>query len=240
MTPSISVSIVSHGHGKMVGRLVENLLICQEVERIYLTRNIFENSQLPSDERILEFDNEKPAGYGKNHNRICSRVKSPFFCVLNPDINFKENPFPNLLENFMDERVALVGPKIVDPEGREEDSARREPTFSGLVLKALGRNNGTYPVAERGGVLRPDWIAGMFLLLRCEAFQKIGGFDEKYFLYYEDVDLGKRLRLAGYEICQDRRVSVIHEARRESRRNWLYARWHLASMARYLFKYRGW
>jgi hypothetical protein len=89
------------------------------------------------------------------------------------------------------------------------------------------------------GLIYPDWLAGMFLLLRGDIFQKVKGFDEKFFLYYEDVDLCWRLRRDGFQVVQDRSISVVHDARRESRRNLRFARWHLASMARYLIKTRN-
>ena len=74
------------------------------------------------------------------------------------------------------------------------------------------------------------------LLVRSDTFSSIGGFDEKFFLYYEDVDLCARLRMLGHEIRQERSVEAIHDARRQSRRNPRFTCWHLASMTRYLLK----
>lgn len=235
----ITVSIVSHGHGAMVGCLVEDLLQCPEISRILVTQNIFEETKYPEHDRLEIIRNGGPRGYGANQNAAFATARTPFFCVLNPDIRLEQNPFPALLSHFVDGDLALAGPKIVNPSGMEEDSARREPTFWNLFAKARGKDNGTYSKVGGCRLLEPDWLAGMFMLFRSEAFEKLGGFDERYFLYYEDVDLCKRLRIDGYKILQDRGVEVTHNARRESRRNWRYARWHLASMARYLVKYRA-
>jgi N-acetylglucosaminyl-diphospho-decaprenol L-rhamnosyltransferase len=161
------------------------------------------------------------------------------FCLPNPDIRLKENPFPQLLKAFDDPSVALVAPKIISPVGSEEDSARKFPTLRDLLSKAFGRHDGTYFEKPENGLVYPDWLAGMFLLLRGDLFQKVKGFDEKFFLYYEDVDLCWRLRRDGFQVVQDRSVSVVHDARRESRRNLRFARWHLAGMARYLIKTRN-
>jgi GT2 family glycosyltransferase len=76
----------------------------------------------------------------------------------------------------------------------------------------------------------------MMLLVRSETFRSIGGFDEKFFLYYEDVDLCARLRMLGHEIRQERTVEAVHDARRQSRRNPRFTCWHLTSMTRYLLK----
>jgi hypothetical protein len=87
----------------------------------------------------------------------------------------------------------------------------------------------------------------MFMLFPACTYQSVGGFDERYFLYYEDVDLCARLRLLGHEIvlCPD--ATVMHHARRASHRNFRYLRWHLGSMARFFLSpayrqvlYRRW
>jgi N-acetylglucosaminyl-diphospho-decaprenol L-rhamnosyltransferase len=235
----VTASIVSHGHGVMVRGLVEDLLRCPEVARVFVTQNVSEKTEYPEDGRFQIIRNAKPSGYGANQNAAFAIAKSPFFCVLNPDIRLKENPFSQLLAAFNEQSVALVAPRIVAPDGSEEDSARVFPTARDLLSKAFGRHNGKYAGQLASGLMYPDWLAGMFLLLRGDAFQKVGGFDEKFFLYYEDVDLCWRLQRDGFQVVQDRSVSVVHDARRESRRNLRFARWHLSSMARYLIKNRN-
>lgn len=235
----VTASIVSHGHGSMVRGLVEDLLGCPEVTRIVVTQNVPERTEYTEDGRVEVVRNNEPQGYGANQNAAFANAATPFFCVLNPDIRLKENPFPPLLEAFNDQAVALVAPRIIAPDGSEEDSARRFPTVRDLVWKALGRHDGTYHEKPASGLAYPDWLAGMFMLLRSTAFQKVGGFDEKFFLYYEDVDLCWRLRGNGHRIVQDRSVSIVHDARRESRRSLKFARWHFASMVRYLVKSRN-
>ena len=232
----VTTSIVSHGHGQMVARLVDDLFACPEVLRIEITQNVSEEVAYSSDPRLDVRGNAAQRGYGANHNTALADATTPFVCVLNPDIRLQGNPFPALLRSFDDQSVALSAPKIVSPDGLTEDSARRFPTFCSLAAKAFGKDDGTY--SDTTDIFNPDWLAGMFLLMRREVFAKVGGFDEGFYLYYEDVDLCWRLRRAGYHIAQDRSVSVMHDARRESRRSLRFAKWHLASMARYLFKTR--
>jgi len=230
--PSITASIVSHGHGEMVARLAGDLLGCPEVGRIIVTQNIPEKVDYPPDGRVEVRLNQAPRGYGANQNAAFSTIGTPFFCVLNPDIRLPENPFPVLLDAMRDDRVAASAPVITTPGGRPEDSARKFPTAMSLVGKACGLGDGTY--ADALGRQDPDWLAGMFLLLGAPAFAEVEGFDEKYFLYYEDVDLCWRLRRRGYVLRQVQEMRVVHDARRASRRDWQHARWHLASMARFL------
>lgn len=216
----------------MVADLTKDLLGCPEVTKIVVTQNVPEDEHYPADARIEVIRNRIVRGYGANQNAALLDAATPFLCVLNPDIRLTGNPFPPLLEAFRDGRIAASAPVIARPDGEREDSARKFPTALSLVGKALGLGDGTY--GEDAGALNPDWLAGMFLLLRSSAFREVGGFDEKYFLYYEDVDLCWRLRRRGHELRQVMNVNAVHDARRASRRDWQHARWHIASMARFL------
>lgn len=233
---TISASVVSHGHGALVDLLVGELLGCPQVRQIVITQNIPEVTRHKGEDRVSVRVNRRPMGYGANHNAALANSTSAFFCILNPDIRLEGNPFPDLLVRMEENLVAASAPCIVRPNGECEDSARRFPTPFGLIGKGLGLSNGTYSTSvERQN---PDWLAGMFLFVRAKVFRNVGGFDEKYFLYYEDVDLCWRLRRAGYKVSQVQTARAIHQARRASRGDWQHARWHLASMARFLRRSR--
>jgi N-acetylglucosaminyl-diphospho-decaprenol L-rhamnosyltransferase len=122
---------------------------------------------------------------------------------------------------------------VRDPEGRIEDSARRFPT-PGVLLRKLVWEKRRPDYAVDQGPIAVDWIAGMFMLLRSSAYKSAGGFDEAYFLYYEDVDLCRRLAAAGNRVIYDPRATVIHAARRASRRDPILAARHLRSALRFL------
>jgi N-acetylglucosaminyl-diphospho-decaprenol L-rhamnosyltransferase len=235
----IAVSIVSHGHGDMVARLVGQLLAFPEVAQIILTLNVPESVALPDDARLTVIGNAKPRGFGANHNAAFACCTQTFFCPLNPDIEFDRNPFPVLSAALADDRVALVAPLVKSPDGKIEDSMRRFPTPASLLMKALGRSDGRYVVREGQAEFAPEWVAGMFMLFRSRDFQELGGFDERFFLYYEDVDICARLWQKGMKILACPKAGVIHDARRDSRRSLRHLRWHLGSMARFLWKHRG-
>lgn len=236
----ITVSIVSHGHGRMVSRLVESLQArCPEVREIIITRNIADSHlHLPPDHPgIRLIDNRHPKGFGANHNNAFKQSKAPFFCVLNPDITLTENPFPPLLSTLRRTRAALTAPIAVSPNGEIEDNLRRFPTFGSLLFKLMTGEKGRYPYRAGQSIIHPDWVAGMFMLFRRHAFQAIGGFDERYFLYYEDVDICARLWRAGLRVTATAEAQVIHDAQRASYRDLQHLRWHLGSAMRYLLKW---
>lgn len=207
-----------------------------DIAEVILTINIDEavslkQEILPFPVRVLR--NFQPKGFGENHNAAFKIATGDYFCVLNPDIRLKENPFPALIALARQTAVGVVAPRIVNSAGLREDSARRFPTPFELLRKALGGKSEV--VTDAPEVSAPDWVAGMFMLFPASVFRAMGGFDERYFLYYEDVDLCARLALAGYKrlVCPD--VAVVHEARRSSHRRLRFAVMHVRSILRFFF-----
>jgi GT2 family glycosyltransferase len=201
-------------------------------------------------EEVLPFDpagyayplkiirNTRAKGFGANHNAAFEHATGELYCVLNPDIRLNANPFPVLTRALLDQGVGVVAPRIAGPSGVTEDSARRFPTLGVIARKALtGEQHHDYEV--RGEQLHPEWVAGMFMLFRSEIFRRLGGFDERYFLYYEDVDLCLRLRRLGLEVVLDPGAEAVHDARRASRNSPRHLLWHLRSLARYFLTRRS-
>ena len=223
----------------MVASLVRQLDACPEVTQIILTRNIAEPWLLQPGGKLEVIDNKVPLGFGANHNQAFRHSRERFFCVLNPDVELADNPFPILSACLASRRAALVAPLVLSPEGIVEDSARHFPTGRSLFLKALGLADGRYPAVSGQAPFFAEWVAGMFMLFDRAAFECVAGFDEDFFLYYEDVDICVRLWTAGFSVMACPNVSIVHAAQRDSRRRPRYLRWHLASLARYFRKHGG-
>ena len=237
----LTVSIVSHGHGGMVEDLLQDLASCPEAVRIVLTLNVPEaDIRVPAGmaERVVLLRNPAPKGFGANHNAAFRHCATPYFCVLNPDVRLQGNPFPVLLAALGD-GVALSAPLVLSPAGEVEDSARHFPTVRRLFAKLMGWNDGRHRQETADEAFRPDWLAGMFMVFASDAFAALKGFDEGYFLYYEDVDICTRLWRSRRSLVVCPQASVVHAAQRASRRNLRYMRWHLASMGRYFLRHWG-
>ncbi len=224
----------------MVEKLAESLLQnCPEVLEIFITKNIPENLNIGDDGRLRLIDNRSCKGFGENHNAAFGLSSQPLFCPLNPDIQLVGNPFPDLLSALNLSGAGLIAPIVRTPTGNIDDSVRRFPTLCSLLRKALGGADGRYSLVESRSYLCVEWVAGMFMLFQRSAFTRLGGFDEKFFLYYEDVDICVRAWKLGILIAACPRVSVIHSARRSSHHNLKHLRWHLVSMGRYFLKHWG-
>lgn len=236
----ISVSIVSHGHDLFLPTLLAQMTEFSDcIKEVIITHNIpytYKPGYAEYGFEIQIIENPIPLGFAENHNQAFSLVKGKYFCVLNPDITFKENPFKELLRFFDIEKMGLVAPLVVNLCNEIEDSARYFPTPLSLFKKAFGLGNGMIKTSPSDDLVYSDWVAGMFLLAPCNLFREVGGFDQKFWLYYEDVDLCLRFWKCGYKVALCSKVEVIHEARRESHRDFRFFRWHASSAVRFFWK----
>ena len=234
---SISLSVVSHGQMDLIALLMQDIqTYCRDLSiELILTLNIDEVLTVDVSGffypvRVVK--NSIPKGFGANHNQAFKLALGDYFCIVNPDIRLDSNPFPGLTNGLESLHAGVAAPLVLGPLGQIEDSARRFPTPGKILDKALGKpRDADYPVQDQRILV--DWVGGMFMLFPCSVFQGLNGFDERYFLYYEDVDLCARMSLAGLRVvlCPDSRV--VHHAQRSSHRNMKYLRWHLVSMLRF-------
>jgi N-acetylglucosaminyl-diphospho-decaprenol L-rhamnosyltransferase len=226
----ISVSIVSHKQSQLILALLADIerLAPPEIAQIIIVHNDGDDSAaFPSrlgNIPIVQLVNSLKRGFGANHNAAFKVATQPYFAVLNPDLRLSNNPFPELLNCFNDAKLGLVAPQILNPDLTVASSSRRLYSPFEILKGALGLGK---PGAQ------PDWLAGMFLLFRREAFATVGGFDERYFMYVEDVDISARTVLAGWTLRYERAAAVVHDAQRANRRSAKHLSWHITSAIRW-------
>ena len=211
--PDLSVSIVNTGSRELLLACLESLAGA-DAEIVVLDNASEDGSAAAVRERfpsVRVLAQEFRAGFGANHNTVIRATTGRYVYVLNEDTTAEDWGFERLV-SYLDAhpRVAAVGPKQVYHDGRRQDSAWRFPTplVSALGLATLGKAG---VKQSRGDQARPvDWVTGAALLLRREALDEVGLFDEDFFLYSEEVDLQFRLRRAGWEVHFVPEVTVTH------------------------------
>ncbi len=161
-------------------------------------------------------------GYGTAVNRGAAEIgpESEFFVVANPDVQWGPRSIDILLEAAARwPRAGALGPLIRDPDGSVYPSARHLPSLirGGMhaVIGPVWRSNpwtATYRQERLEPSERPvGWLSGSCLLLRRAAFDEVSGFDERYFMYMEDVDLGDRLGKAGWQNVYVPSAEILHD-----------------------------
>jgi len=221
----------------MVENLCNKLLSVAGVSKLILTLNIAESLSIPSCDNLEIIQNGTPRGFAENHNLAFELCTTKYFLVLNPDVDIDPAIFEYLKQSMEKVDAKLIAPLVLSNTGELEDSVRRFPTFKNLLMKALGNDISRYPLAPGHEYVFPNWIAGMFMLFDSEAFAAVGGFDKRFFLYYEDVDICARFWQKAYRVAVCQKASIIHEAQRDSRKRVRYMFWHFSSLIRYFYKH---
>ena len=224
--PRLVVSIVSHGHGELVQRLLAQLaqFSSQTVCRVALVQNLPEPHPVPPRAgwpfELTVMVNQTPRGFGENHNRALRDAAEEFVCVLNPDVELIDrDPFADLVASCGSEHAGCAYPIQVDLQGRVQDSRRELPSPGSLLRRRLlGRRE-----------TRVDWETAACIVAPASVWRDLGGFDERSFMYCEDVDFCLRLRLRGLRMIMAP-VRVVHEGTRASGRSARHLYWHVRSL----------
>jgi N-acetylglucosaminyl-diphospho-decaprenol L-rhamnosyltransferase len=213
--PAIGVAIVNYNTAPLLRRCLTSVLADTTGPVVVVDNSSPDDSaelvrrEFPGVRLLAEEDNR---GYGAAANLAIGELDTRYVLLLNADTQLTPGTV-GALAAYLDARprVAMAGPRIVSVDGVHEPSARRFPTPMVLLLResSIHRLLG----GGRGKEWRPrsvDWVLGAALAVRREAFHVVGGFDEAYFLYQEEVDLCHRLRAAGWEIHYAPVATVVH------------------------------
>jgi len=175
--------------------------------------------------------NPTNVGFGRAVNQGLARARAPFVLIMNPDARLAAGALATLEGELRREpQCAIAGPRILDPDGSVQGSARGDPDmFTGFFGRstALRRLMPWLPASRRNVVdegvpagaasLAVDCLSCACVLARREAIVAAGGFDERYFLYWEDADLCRRLRTRGYEVRYVPGATAVHRVGLSSR-----------------------
>lgn len=160
------------------------------------------------------------AGYGAAANVGAREGSAPWILISNADIVLGPGAVDALVAaGETDPSIGAVGPLVRELDGSVYPSARPLPRLvmgaAHAVLSRAWRNNPwtrryLVPLDPHAGRRRAEWLSGSCFLVRRSAWEEIGGFDETFFMFFEDVDLGRRLGRAGYKIVWEPAASVAH------------------------------
>lgn len=164
---------------------------------------------------------QKNLGYGSGMNLGAKYAKGEFLFILNPDVVFNTDIISALINSFNDKQIGIVAPLLYTTEDKIMDQGAKDLTpFKALVkysfIDKIFPNN---PISKdfweknwkKNKLNEVDNVPGTAFIIKKDLFEKIGGFDEKFFLYFEEFDLCKRVREAGYKIYINSNLKLIHK-----------------------------
>jgi len=200
---------------------------------------------------------KKNLGYSKIVNTGIKETKGEYILILNADIIILENAISELVE-FMDKnhKCGIAGPQLLDFAGNIQPSCFKNPIPTAIVARRtlLGRTGYGKKALEKfymeksdsESAKEVDWIQGSAMMIRRGAMEKVGLFDERFFMYFEDADLCRRFWQSGWKVIYLPKAKMAHYYHRSSKK-WgglmdmilnKYTRIHIVSAIKYFLKYR--
>lgn len=197
--------------------------------------------------RVIE--NAVNRGFPAAANQGMQATDAPWVFLLNPDATVVGGTLGGLAAwANARPRAGVIGVRTLNPDRTAYPSARKVPTYTEAVFHALlhpfandNRWSRAYTMEgwDRTSDRRVDWVSGSSMLLRREALDEVGPFDEAFFMYVEDLDLCTRMRRAGWEVWFTPALEVVHEGGTVTRGKRRMTLEHSRSMYRYFVKHRS-
>ena len=226
MRLNVVVSVVSHGHEELVRKLLDTYIDYVEWRldsniklQFLITHNLSSTTSFNKEfgAFVLDTYNTNPVSFGENHNNAFRLSQHDVFIVCNPDVTFTSR---SNLENMVNMAVqmSIIMSPFIDEGNGAFNPARRKPSITTLVRRFVSN----FILQENSSVENvqtPEWLPGVFMVFKSEVFKQLNGFDISIFMYYEDADICRRARLAGYEIGVDSDCVIQHAVGRGSKRN---------------------
>ena len=200
-------------------------------------------------EGVKFYRNNENLGFGRANNRALQTAKGEFVLFLNPDTILPEKIFTDCVSFFQSNpSTGAVGVRMIDGQGMFlPESKRGFPTAWRSLAKLSGLSS-LFPSSksfagynlghlDQRGIFKVDALAGAFLMARRNILNNLGGFDEQFFMYAEDIDLSKRMRDAGYENYYLGNLTILHFKGESTKRDRKYVELFYKAMNQYVEKH---
>src|SRR5918994_2754867 len=219
-----SVVIFNYASWPLTLRCVESLYATdyEDFEVVIVDNDRPEPPEIPHPARVIR--NRENLGFARACNQGISASSGDLLVLVNPDA-LVERDFFGRIEAFFEVNPAagVAGPRVLDTDGRVQLSARRELSMVSGLLGRTSLLTRLFPsstlvkkqfpaVTESTGPTAVDWVSGACMVVRRRALEQVGPLDERFFMYFEDADLCRRVREAGWSIYYLPEIEVTHQA----------------------------
>lgn len=242
-----SIVIYKHSYEELKPTL-DSLLNTSSIEKIILVDNDTSNwANSFKHDKVIYLKSEGNFGFGYGHNLAIKKYapQSQYFLICNPDIAFEESEFDKLLKFASETQAGLYLPKIFKGDGTDQHGARLLPTPMNLFARrfspALGKKLDQDYLLKKFSIKKPIFapnLIGCFMLFNSQKLLELEGFDERFFMYMEDVDLSRRCA-EKYGAIYYPLAYVTHLHEQGSYKNKTLLKAHLKSAFQYFNKW-GW
>ncbi len=247
----VSGCIVTYNSGEDIIKCIKSIL--EYTKDMDFTLYISDNASTDNTVELIKqefsgieiLENSENGGYGYGHNKVIEIVDSDYHVVINPDIELRENAILGLVEYLEKESaVGLVTPKILNNDGSEQYLPKQHPKFKYVVLSKFPglrkyRREYTMQDTEFLNPTKVKFCTGCFFASPTKILREVKGFDDTFYMYFEDADLSRRIEKAGYDIIFNPEYSVCHDWHRENTKSIKGITRFITSMIKYFNRW-GW
>ena len=255
-SPRVAAVVVDYRSGDHLAACLRSLLAGGANEIAVVANYSADETAAVVAEAKLEatiIDPKANLGYGTGANRgVAALGASDYVLVANPDLELHDGALAGMVHVLeLNPSWALVGPTILDSSGKRYPSVRRFPSMidaAGHAVLSIFSNDNPFsrryrsPAAAEGEETGVDWVSGACMLIRREAFAEVGGFDERYFMFAEDMDICWRLGKAGWQVgvAPSAVVTHVEGVSRRSRPYAMLRAHHQSALRFFITTHRGW
>jgi N-acetylglucosaminyl-diphospho-decaprenol L-rhamnosyltransferase len=242
VTANLAVVVVNHNAGPYLARCLDSLRLA--------TGDVVTETVVVDNRDVRVIRNPRNRGFARAANQGIAATSAPFVLLLNPDAEVVGGTLAAVVKVARERpRGGAIGVLVRNPDGSIQPSARRVPRLGealahGFLGPVWPDNPWTrsYTLAgwDRTSEREVEWVSGSAMLVRREALDEVGPFDEGYFMYVEDVDLCTRLRRTGWQVLFSPELEVVHQIGVSTKgQHGRMAFAHADSIYRYFTKFRA-
>lgn len=241
----ISASIVIYKENKdTLKKVINSFLSLKDIKKEFI---IVDNS--PSDELKVFCENFEGVsyifsgenlGFGRGHNLAFRNLKdkSDIHMIINPDVYFNSDEISFFLNWFYEQKeISLATTKVCYPDGENQNIVRNVPTIIDLIKRKLKIDSGELHIQDNS-IKEVPFAHGCFFIFKTDVFEKLSGFDERFFMYMEDLDIFIRAKKYGKTVINTN-YKIYHEFRKGSSKSFKLLKYHIISAYKFFKKYNN-
>ena len=249
----VTACIVTYNNGEQVIDTIKSIL--QNTQGVFLQLYVSDNGSADNTVEMVRkhfpevcvVENHHNGGFGWGHNQVISQIDSDYHAIINPDIHLTEDSLSKLTA-FLEQNpdIVMCCPKIMNEDSTEQYLPKKYPKIRYLLGGRLERFGGIFKKWRDEYTLRnqslPDiadieFCTGCFMFARTALLKEVGGFDDRYFMYFEDADLTRTLLKKG-RVVRTTVTSVVHMWERASAKSFKFLKIQVHSMFQYFKKWK--
>lgn len=241
----ISASIVIYKENKeTLKKVIDSFLSIKDIKKEFIIVDNSPGDELKifceSFEGVSYIFSGKNLGFGTGHNLAFKNLKekSDIHIIINPDVYFYSEEISSFLSWFYKQKeISLSTTKVCYPDGENQNIVRNVPTVIDLIKRKLKINSGELYIQDNC-IKEVPFAHGCFFIFKTEVFEKLGGFDERFFMYMEDLDIFLRAKKYGKTVINTN-YKVYHEFRKGSSKSFKLLKYHVISAYKFFKKFNN-